>query len=96
MYKLNQNSTSITRLSDSASIPNDSANRDYAKYLEWLSEGNTPTPTDPPSKDELNGPILAALAAADFKIIRSVVEGDTVRIAAHKVSQEALRAKLEK
>jgi len=47
MYKLNQNSTSITRMSDSASIPADPANTDYAAYLQWLLEGNTPTPADP-------------------------------------------------
>jgi hypothetical protein len=94
MYKLTL-TDSIKRLSDNASIPADPSNRDYAKYLEWLSEGNTPTPTDPPSKDELNGPILATLAAADLKIIRSVVEGDTVRIAAYKEAQALLRAQLK-
>ncbi len=34
MYKLT-NSNSITRLADSASIPNDPANTDYAQYLQW-------------------------------------------------------------
>lgn len=45
MYKLT-NHTSITRLVDNASIPNDPANRDYAEYLEWLVEGNMPEPAD--------------------------------------------------
>jgi hypothetical protein len=47
MYKLNQNSPSILRLTDGASIPADPANTDYAEYLQWLSAGNTPEPADP-------------------------------------------------
>ena len=27
-------------------IPFDPGNRDYQKYLEWVAEGNTPTPAD--------------------------------------------------
>jgi hypothetical protein len=27
-------------------IPLDTANTDYQKYLEWVEEGNTPLPTD--------------------------------------------------
>ena len=47
MYKLTT-SPSITRLADNASIPADPANTDYAAYLVWLSEGNTPEPADIP------------------------------------------------
>ena len=50
MYKLNQNSTAITRLSDGATIPDDVQNTDYAAYVQWLLEGNTPTPADPISE----------------------------------------------
>ena len=48
MYKLNHNSTQITRLADGASIPNDPANSDYAEYLKWVDKGNTPEAADVP------------------------------------------------
>jgi hypothetical protein len=50
MYQLTTG-TSILRLADSASIPPDPANTDYAAYLAWLEAGNTPDPApepDPP------------------------------------------------
>lgn len=45
-YKLTQ-STSIIRLSDNACIPADPVNSDYAEFLRWQAEGNTPAPADP-------------------------------------------------
>ena len=47
MYQLTT-STSIKRLSDGAFIPPDPANTDYAAYLAWVEEGNTPEPAPIP------------------------------------------------
>jgi hypothetical protein len=44
------NGDCILRLSDNAFIPKDSANTDYAAYLKWLDEGNTPEPAPEPPK----------------------------------------------
>jgi hypothetical protein len=43
MYQLTDNAT-VIRISDGAFIPNDEANNDYAEYLEWIADGNTPQP----------------------------------------------------
>jgi hypothetical protein len=43
---------SIKRLSDNAFIPFDPANTDYAEYLKWLEEGNTPLPADTPEQTQ--------------------------------------------
>ena len=77
MYKLNQ-STSITRLADNASIPNDPANTDYANYLIWLSEGNTPEPADippPPTYQELR----AAAYPPHTDYLDAIVKGESTQ-----------------
>ena len=65
-YQLTTGDT-ILRLADNAFIPPDPANTDYAAYLAWLEEGNTPEPAPEP---ELSPQLTAAqrLEAAGFSI----------------------------
>ena len=70
MYQLTT-STSIKRLSDSAFIPPDPGNRDYAAYLAWVEECNTPLPAPEPepapvltTEQKLNA---AGLTVAELK-----------------------------
>jgi hypothetical protein len=51
MYQLTT-STSIIRLSDGATIPDDPGNRDYREYLEYLEAGNTPEPAPAPPEPQ--------------------------------------------
>ena len=44
-YKLTDNDI-IIRTKDGANIPPDPANSDFAEYLEWKAEGNTPDAAD--------------------------------------------------
>ena len=47
MYQLTTGDT-ILRIEDTAFIPPDPANTDYAAYLAWLEEGNMPDPAPVP------------------------------------------------
>ena len=102
MYKLNRNSASITRLSDGASIPNDPANTDYARYLEWVAAGNAPTPADPPSAAETNAPVIAqitALESTQHRVVREAAlgkAGAAARLQAIDDQIVVLRAQLVK
>ena len=61
-YKLT-NTTSISRIEDGASIPADPDNSDYAAYLEWIEEGNTPEAADVPPD-----PTYKELRAAEYNL----------------------------
>jgi hypothetical protein len=43
---LNKEAEYVIRIADGAAIPMSQSNRDYIKYLEWLSAGNEPEPAD--------------------------------------------------
>lgn len=53
MYRLTDSPSIIVRLADGAHIPADPDNTDYQAYLEWLAEGNTPLPVDPPTPEQI-------------------------------------------
>ena len=77
MYKLTDN-TSILRISDSASIPNDPANSDYAAYLEWVEEGNTPEAADvspDPTYKELRAAEYPSVVDQLDKIYHTGIDG---------------------
>jgi len=65
-YQLTQGAN-ILRTADNAFIPPDPTNIDYAAYLAWVDEGNTPTPAPAPQPPT---PLTARerLEAAGFNI----------------------------
>lgn len=70
MYKLIENG--VIRLTDGATIPNCSNNRDWNKYQMWLSEGNVPQELD--VVDTTTDNIEFQIKALDIKRIRAIAE----------------------
>jgi hypothetical protein len=84
-YSLTDIPTTIQR-SDGTMIPTDPGNVDYAAFLEWVAEGNTPTPYKAPPPPV--APVIADSAA-------SLLRAQATRLAAKGRTADALAATLK-
>lgn len=83
MYQLIKNSNSIKRSADGAFIPADPANSDYAAYLKWAAEGNTPEPAPidpPPTQFELDQRRYQKRAEVQSKLIAWMAADNMSRV----------------
>lgn len=96
MYKLSNENYVIQgdirfSVSDSPEHPN--TNPHYLAYLEWVADGNTPEPADPPPEAErlhsANAAARAYLAETDWYVIRLQETGQPVPDEVLKLRAEA-------
>jgi len=75
-YQELPNTTTILRLADNASIPDDPKNRDRIEYLAWRALGNLPASYVAPAEtdDEKQAKKNVVLAAIDNNSVRSLRE----------------------
>ena len=91
-YKLTE-TNEIRRTSDGATIPPDPANRDYAKYLQWLKDGGVPDPAPViPPRDALDSwdIITLKIAFAHENRIRALEGKASITLAQFKTAVKAL------
>jgi len=76
-------------------IPADPSNTDYAAYLQWLSEGNTPEPADiPPAPTYQELRRAAYPPASDY--LDGIVKGDAAQVQAYVDACLAVKLKYPK
>lgn len=82
--------------SDGACIPFDPQNTDYAEYLEWVAEGNTPEPMDVPNPQlAINVEALAYLDSTDWYVTRFAETGEAIPTDIKTKRQEARLAVIQ-
>lgn len=96
MYRLTD-SGAIARIADGAFIPADPANSDYAGFLAWKAEGNTPAPVPAPVFNQqaalarlrvVRRPILDALSGL---LADALTDADQPLVAALRSARQGLK-----
>ncbi|MFJ2989942.1 hypothetical protein ACIPF8_18915 [Collimonas sp. NPDC087041] len=97
-YKLSLLDGYVTKVDSNQTIPFADGNAEYAQYLEWLSEGNTPEPADVPIVAS-NTIILAKISEIEQTLQPRAtreyfLNGDKTRLQEIENQITALRAQL--
>ena len=90
-YKLKDGG--VIRFIDGAHIPDDPTNSDWMEYQDWLGQGNTPDPADPPPPLPSNDEIYD-IAIKNQKVLKAVVLSinDGTLVPGANVSNAVLKA----